>query len=156
MADSCRRPPRTEFDSLKSVEISERVNCVRWLPSRRGGTSLLTCNDKTVKLWKVSEGSRTATTYKSPSQRLGGLSLRGGGGGAVRAKMRRSYRNAHNYTINSISCCRCATFWPVRHRLAHRHTQRPPCDRDRPTPRPTHSCRATTTALQRRRELPVV
>eukprot|EP01052_Picozoa_sp_SAG31_P026170 SAG31_NODE_2352_length_5882_cov_3.464465_4_plen_565_part_00 len=106
----------TEFDSLKSVEISERVNCVRWLPGRRSGSSMLTCNDKTVKLWRISNGSRPAAAYKAQLAASGrgkgdGLlqsaagSLRGLGKTAVQAKQRQAYRNAHNYTINSISCC---------------------------------------------------
>jgi hypothetical protein len=33
-----------EFDALKSVEISERVNCVRWAPKHRRGSTLLTSN----------------------------------------------------------------------------------------------------------------
>ena len=33
-----------EFDALKSVEIPERVNCVRWVPKHRPGTTVLTCN----------------------------------------------------------------------------------------------------------------
>jgi len=46
-----------EFDYLKSLEIEEKINQVRWL--RRWGASsthsLLTTNDKTIKLWKVYE-----------------------------------------------------------------------------------------------------
>lgn len=47
-----------EFDYLKSLEIEEKINQVRWLKKWGSGASchtLLTTNDKTVKLWKVYE-----------------------------------------------------------------------------------------------------
>ncbi len=119
-----------EFDALKSVEIPERVNCVRWVPKHRPGTTVLTCNDKTVKLWRVSEGGPTAATYGSAPrpaieawggaagggsdgrgadgrEKVDALALRLGQGPKKvrRAKMSRSFKNAHNYTMNSISCC---------------------------------------------------
>ena len=44
-----------EFDYLKSLEIEEKINKVRWCRSNMGGRShmLLSTNDKTIKLWKV-------------------------------------------------------------------------------------------------------
>ncbi len=45
-----------EFDYLKSLEIEERINQVKWLPERsRNALFLLSTNDKTIKLWKVRE-----------------------------------------------------------------------------------------------------
>ncbi len=45
-----------EFDYLKSLEIEERINQVKWLPERsRNALFMLSTNDKTVKLWKVRE-----------------------------------------------------------------------------------------------------
>lgn len=46
-----------EFDYLKSLEIEEKINKVRWVKGRCSGRThmLLTTNDKTVKLWKVYE-----------------------------------------------------------------------------------------------------
>lgn len=48
-----------EFDYLKSLEIEEKINKVRWCRRAGGGRShlLLTTNDKTVKLWKASAGA---------------------------------------------------------------------------------------------------
>lgn len=44
-----------EFDYLKSVEIEEKINKIRWLPQRTSSHFLLSTNDKTVKMWKISE-----------------------------------------------------------------------------------------------------
>jgi len=44
-----------EFDYLKSLEIEEKINKIRWLNRRNQSHFLLSTNDKTVKLWKVSE-----------------------------------------------------------------------------------------------------
>lgn len=46
-----------EFDYLKSLEIEEKINKVRWVRGRCTGRThmLLTTNDKTIKLWKVYE-----------------------------------------------------------------------------------------------------
>jgi serine/threonine-protein phosphatase 2A regulatory subunit B len=42
-----------EFDYLKSLEIEEKVNKVRWCKSSNNSHMLLSTNDKTIKLWKV-------------------------------------------------------------------------------------------------------
>ena len=42
-----------EFDYLKSLEIEEKINKVRWCRSSNNTRMLLSTNDKTVKLWKV-------------------------------------------------------------------------------------------------------
>ncbi|KAI4336179.1 hypothetical protein L6164_014737 [Bauhinia variegata] len=44
-----------EFDYLKSVEIEERINKLRWCITHRGSLFILSTNDKTIKLWKVKE-----------------------------------------------------------------------------------------------------
>ncbi|KAF5190804.1 Serine/threonine protein phosphatase 2A regulatory subunit B beta isoform [Thalictrum thalictroides] len=44
-----------EFDYLKSVEIEEKINKVRWCSSLNGSLFILSTNDKTIKLWKVRE-----------------------------------------------------------------------------------------------------
>lgn len=46
-----------EFDYLKSLEIEEKINCIRWCRNRGNGMFLLSTNDKTVKLWKIYEKS---------------------------------------------------------------------------------------------------
>eukprot|EP00964_Phaeocystis_antarctica_P134319 scaffold98576_cov59-Phaeocystis_antarctica.AAC.1 len=44
-----------EFDYLKSLEIEERINKIRWCKGRAGPLFLLSTNDKTIKLWKIYE-----------------------------------------------------------------------------------------------------
>ncbi|KAK2981181.1 hypothetical protein RJ640_000163 [Escallonia rubra] len=44
-----------EFDYLKSVEIQEKINKVKWCTTRSKSLFMLSTNDKTIKLWKVTE-----------------------------------------------------------------------------------------------------
>ncbi|GAV88855.1 hypothetical protein CFOL_v3_32276 [Cephalotus follicularis] len=44
-----------EFDYLKSLEIEEKINKIRWCQSANGALFLLSTNDKTIKFWKVNE-----------------------------------------------------------------------------------------------------
>eukprot|EP00057_Strongylocentrotus_purpuratus_P019786 XP_011674260.1 PREDICTED: LOW QUALITY PROTEIN: serine/threonine-protein phosphatase 2A 55 kDa regulatory subunit B delta isoform [Strongylocentrotus purpuratus] len=50
-----------EFDYLKSLEIEEKINKIKWLPRQNHAHFLLSTNDKTVKLWKVSERDQEVT-----------------------------------------------------------------------------------------------
>ncbi|XP_023607910.1 serine/threonine-protein phosphatase 2A 55 kDa regulatory subunit B beta isoform [Myotis lucifugus] len=102
-----------EFDYLKSLEIEEKINKIRWLPQQNAAYFLLSTNDKTVKLWKVSERDKrpegynlkdeegrlrdpaTITTLRVPVLRPMDL--------MVEATPRRVFANAHTYHINSIS-----------------------------------------------------
>ena len=42
-----------QFDYLKSLEIEEKINKIRWCQSANGALFLLSTNDKTIKFWKV-------------------------------------------------------------------------------------------------------
>ncbi|KAG2663455.1 hypothetical protein I3843_16G031300 [Carya illinoinensis] len=44
-----------EFDYLKSLEIEEKINKIRWCQTANGALFLLSSNDKTIKFWKVQE-----------------------------------------------------------------------------------------------------
>ncbi len=59
-----------EFDYLKSLEIEERINKVKWLPERsRNALFLLSTNDKTIKLWKIRErGNSFVSMVMNPQQ----------------------------------------------------------------------------------------
>ncbi|CEQ40244.1 SPOSA6832_01861, partial [Sporobolomyces salmonicolor] len=46
-----------EFDYLKSLEIEEKINKIRWCKRQNAAHFLLSTNDKTIKLWKVFEKS---------------------------------------------------------------------------------------------------
>ena len=54
---SARRPVsqrhEPEFDYLKSLEIEEKINAIRWCRGTMGCKMLLSTNDKTIKLWKI-------------------------------------------------------------------------------------------------------
>ncbi|KAJ8448851.1 hypothetical protein Cgig2_011472 [Carnegiea gigantea] len=57
-----------EFDYLKSLEIEEKINKIRWCQMANGALFLLSTNDKTIKFWKelsgclANEGSETLQT----------------------------------------------------------------------------------------------
>lgn len=103
-----------EFDYLKSLEIEEKINQIKWLPRRNAAHFLLTTNDKTIKLWKVHNkqlyvetgmnlydqrtGPRdpsSVTSLRVPT--LHKLEQR------TEARIKRVFANAHAYHINSIS-----------------------------------------------------
>ena len=98
-----------EFDSLKSVEIEEKINMIQWGRRQSVGMFLLATNDKTIKYWKVHEkkikrvknAARTSQYHHEDiviprlthSQTI------------TTATPKRIYANAHEYHINSISMC---------------------------------------------------
>ncbi|CAO1617772.1 unnamed protein product [Sympodiomycopsis kandeliae] len=118
-----------EFDYLKSLEIEEKINKIKWCRRQNAAHFLLSTNDKTIKLWKVFEKSLKVVSennlsgeYRpqapgaihpslvSPlpipmpgsatSLRLPKLQLHDT---IVAAVPRKIYANAHAYHINSIS-----------------------------------------------------
>ncbi|KAH9531232.1 hypothetical protein CY35_19G026600 [Sphagnum magellanicum] len=66
-----------EFDYLKSLEIEEKINKIRWCQTANGARFLLSTNDKTIKLWKVSEKKlkNVSNLNLDPTLRLGNGSL---------------------------------------------------------------------------------
>ncbi|GMF10567.1 unnamed protein product [Phytophthora lilii] len=103
-----------EFDYLKSLEIEEKINQIKWCRPSNGSQCLLSTNDKTIKLWKVHERSvREATTYNEHGLahvprmqitpeliRLPQTHVRGQ---VTTSTAKRVYANAHTYHINSIA-----------------------------------------------------
>ncbi len=107
-----------EFDYLKSLEIEEKINKIRWCKRSNSSHFLLSTNglgfnlEKTIKLWKVFEKSITAVAEhnisESPQNRPSSIldikmpkvihhdTL-------VAAIPRKIYQNAHGYHIHSIS-----------------------------------------------------
>ncbi|XP_015790403.1 serine/threonine-protein phosphatase 2A 55 kDa regulatory subunit B beta isoform isoform X2 [Tetranychus urticae] len=103
-----------EFDYLKSLEIEEKINKIRWLKRKNPAHFLLSTNDKTIKLWKVYEREKQIDGYnliddegqciKEPNSIkslrvpvIKPMEL------TVEACPKRIYANAHTYHINSIS-----------------------------------------------------
>ncbi|KAL6882039.1 hypothetical protein ACP4OV_011511 [Aristida adscensionis] len=122
-----------EFDYLKSLEIEEKINKIKWCQQANGALFLLSTNDKTIKFWKVQEKKvkkvsemnldhSSAPANGSPGG-VGGLSASLSNGSiskaeglpllrmpvvtsqetSLAASCRRVYAHAHDYHINSIS-----------------------------------------------------
>ncbi|KAG0790216.1 hypothetical protein G6F57_000730 [Rhizopus arrhizus] len=97
-----------EFDYLKSLEIEEKINKIKWCKRQNSAHFLLSTNDKTIKLWKifdkslklVTEHSAAPTTATTNTLRLPKLTHHDT---IVAAVPRKVYANAHTYHINSIS-----------------------------------------------------
>ncbi|KAG1492557.1 hypothetical protein G6F54_009224 [Rhizopus delemar] len=97
-----------EFDYLKSLEIEEKINKIKWCKRQNSAHFLLSTNDKTIKLWKifdkslklVTEHSAAPTTATANTLRLPKLTHHDT---IVAAVPRKVYANAHTYHINSIS-----------------------------------------------------
>ncbi|KAM7255623.1 hypothetical protein ACFE04_008521 [Oxalis oulophora] len=118
-----------EFDYLKSLEIEEKINKIRWCQTANGALFLLSTNDKTIKFWKVQEKKvkKLLEMNTEPAKVVGngiasssacnisGINLENGGISSLRlpvatshetspvARCRRVYAHAHDYHINSIS-----------------------------------------------------
>uniref|UniRef100_A0A1I8ANH2 Serine/threonine-protein phosphatase 2A 55 kDa regulatory subunit B n=1 Tax=Steinernema glaseri TaxID=37863 RepID=A0A1I8ANH2_9BILA len=103
-----------EFDYLKSLEIEEKINQIKWLKKKNHANFIISTNDKTVKLWKISERERkVADGHWNLRNEDGSLRDRLTNGLQlpklvpmeliVEASPRRVYANAHTYHINSIS-----------------------------------------------------
>ena len=59
-----------EFDYLKSLEIEEKINRIRWRRGRAGPLFLLSTNDKTIKLWKIYEKKVRGRAAGAPARSL--------------------------------------------------------------------------------------
>ncbi|KAA8499141.1 Serine/threonine protein phosphatase 2A 55 kDa regulatory subunit B beta isoform [Porphyridium purpureum] len=104
-----------EFDYLKSMEIEEKINQIRWVRQVNGAYRLVSSNDKTIKLWRISErDQKNVTSFSVDSiadrgsrntKSVAGLHLPAlaSAGPVVTATPRRTFSGAHTYHINSIS-----------------------------------------------------
>ncbi|KFU86516.1 Serine/threonine-protein phosphatase 2A 55 kDa regulatory subunit B beta isoform, partial [Chaetura pelagica] len=91
-----------EFDYLKSLEIEEKINKIRWLPQQNAAYFLLSTNgfsQEMQKHCKLPGGIFTDTGFFSAGEVpvLRPMDL------MVEATPRRVFANAHTYHINSIS-----------------------------------------------------
>lgn len=103
-----------EFDYLKSLEVEEKINKIKWLRSFNNSLYLLSTNDKTIKLWKimerqvklVSENNLNGSDHlPAPGFSVGDLKLpkMTFHDKLISAQPKKIYLNAHAYHINSIS-----------------------------------------------------
>ncbi|KAK1577057.1 hypothetical protein Q3G72_018691 [Acer saccharum] len=107
-----------EFDYLKSLEIEEKINKIRWCQTANGALFLLSTNDKTIKFWKVQEKKvkKISEMNMDPSKAVGNGGVASSRGipslrlptvtsheTSLMARCRRVYAHAHDYHINSIS-----------------------------------------------------
>ncbi|KAF8388848.1 hypothetical protein HHK36_025528 [Tetracentron sinense] len=68
-----------EFDYLKSLEIEEKINKIRWCQTANSALFLLSTNDKTIKFWKVQEKKvkKICDMNLDPSKAVGNGSIDG-------------------------------------------------------------------------------
>jgi len=101
-----------EFDYLKSLEIEEKINKIKWCKRQNAAHFLLSTNDKTIKLWKVFEKSLKVVAENNLNDgarpqngRIQQLKLPKltHHDTIIAAVPRKVYANAHAYHINSIS-----------------------------------------------------
>jgi len=102
-----------EFDYLKSLEIEEKINQIKWLKPAYHSHFLLSANDKTIKLWKLhaksvmrmydtnrEAGSPPASSNGQGEIKIPKLQVQDA---AITATPKKIYSNAHAYHINSLS-----------------------------------------------------
>ena len=96
-----------EFDFLQSTDIEERINCVEWINQPGENMLLLSANDKTIKLWKVSnkqvkksEKFMSRMSINHASLKLPKLKLVDQ---SFCPSLKRTFPNLHSYHIHSLS-----------------------------------------------------
>nr|XP_027195799.1 serine/threonine-protein phosphatase 2A 55 kDa regulatory subunit B beta isoform-like [Dermatophagoides pteronyssinus] len=113
-----------EFDYLKSIEIEEKINKICWLDESKTAANhfMLTTNDKTIKLWKLSEkdkriddslpninrnyigcDSNGTSEYDLLDQNELRIPKMMSTEPTIRSNLRRIFSNAHSFHINSVS-----------------------------------------------------
>ena len=110
-----------QFDYLKSLEVEAKINMIKFCQPVSATTScLLTTNDKCIKLWKVSSQDHSYIPGCVASYNEGGTAghlflpykmARQPDQPKARAFIRKDYKDAHTYHINSLAVCSdCETF----------------------------------------------
>lgn len=102
-----------EFDYLKSLEIEEKINQIKWARSSNNSLFLLSTNDKTIKLWKIydkkvqvlSDNNKDTLNGSTDISHASALRLPtvNVAETVIAASPKRVYSNAHAYHINSIA-----------------------------------------------------
>ena len=93
-----------EFDYLKSQDIEEKINQIQWLRNHGKHLRIASTNDRTIKLWKISE--KTVKKIEKPTVIKGNQitlpKLKSMETGFM-PSLKNEYANLHTYHINSIS-----------------------------------------------------
>ncbi|KAL1568227.1 serine/threonine protein phosphatase 2A 55 kDa regulatory subunit B beta isoform-like [Salvia divinorum] len=119
-----------EFDYLRSVEIEEKINKVRWCAASTGSLNILSSNDKTIKLWKVKDRQvkqvkemETSQPISSENSLLGEKSFINGVNGHS-LEWKENVGNgvsSYNGTNDKIACLEDASVSRSRKVYAHAH-----------------------------------
>lgn len=91
-----------DFDYLKSQEIEEKINKVKFCRPVNNAHFLLSTNDKTIKLWKIAERDLESVSQDRSHRELKFPKVTKVGR-VMSAWQRRVYANAHAFHIHSIS-----------------------------------------------------
>ncbi|KAF0992362.1 hypothetical protein HZS_7677, partial [Henneguya salminicola] len=114
-----------DFDYLKSVEIEEKINKISWLIECQYSNFIVTTNDKTIKLFRISDNvfvkdggnknnipfCKNIDTHKQSTDEVQPNGIRVKREPSFcslplhEAKCRRVFSNAHHYNIHSIGAC---------------------------------------------------
>jgi len=96
-----------EFDFLQSADIEEKINCIEWINAPNENMMILSANDKTIKLWKISNktlkksekfmsrSGMTLQNLKMPKMKVVDQNLY--------PSLKRTYPSLHSYHIHSVS-----------------------------------------------------
>ena len=96
-----------EFDFLQSTDIEEKINCIEWINAPNENLMILSANDKTIKLWKItnkaakkSEKFPTRTGLTQQNLKMPKLKTLEQN---LYPSLKRSFPSLHNYHIHSLS-----------------------------------------------------
>ena len=93
-----------EFDYLKSQDIEEKINQIQWLRNHGKHLRIISTNDRTIKLWKISEKSvkkiERGAIVKGQQIQLPKLKVVETG---YLPSLKHQFADLHNYHINSVS-----------------------------------------------------
>lgn len=96
-----------EFDFLQSTDIEEKINCIEWVNQPNENMLILSANDKTIKLWRLtnkavkrsekfpSRAGLTPQTLKMPKLKVVEQNLF--------PSLKRAFPALHAYHIHSVS-----------------------------------------------------
>lgn len=96
-----------EFDFLQSTDIEEKINCIEWVNQPNENMIILSANDKTIKLWRLtnkavkrsekfpSRAGLTPQTLKMPKLKVVEQNLF--------PSLKRAFSSLHAYHIHSVS-----------------------------------------------------